>query len=489
VTGPRVLIVGLDCAEPSLVLDRWRDELPALSSLMERGFYGPLTSVVPPITVPAWSCMMASRTPGDLGVYGFRNRIDHSYSGLAIADSTAIREPRLWDLATRNGLPSIVLGVPGTYPPRPLNGVMVSCFLTPSVASQFTYPPTLRAEVERVVGEYLFDCSDFRTEDKDDLLRQVYEMTDRRFKLADHLLATKPWQLFAMVEMGPDRMHHGFWRFMDPEHRRYVPTRYESAILDYHRHLDELVGGLLRHADDETTVLVVSDHGAKRMDGGVRVNEWLRREGLLTTLREPEGVSSLSDVGVNWSQTVAWGEGGYYSRVFLNVRGREPNGVVAPEDYERVRDDLARRLAAIPDELGRPMGTRVFKPDELYEQPEGIAPDLIVLFGDLRWRSVGTVGGDDSVLTFENDTGPDDANHAQDGLLIMAGPGVPATGRREGMHLLDVAPTALELLGIPALPTMRGTSLLASFSDAPARAEPRDQVPVTALVTKAGENR
>ncbi len=131
----KVMIVGLDCAEPSLVLERWRDRLPNLASLMERGAYGRLPSVIPPITVPAWSCMMSSRTPGDLGVYGFRNRSDHSYDNLYIANGTAIKEPRLWDLATRGGKRSIVLGVPGTYPPRPLNGVMVTCFLTPSVES------------------------------------------------------------------------------------------------------------------------------------------------------------------------------------------------------------------------------------------------------------------------------------------------------------------------------------------------------------------
>ena len=134
------------------------------------------------------------------------------------------------------------------------------------------------------------------------------------------------------------------------------------------------------------------------------------------------------------------------------MRGREPEGIVAPEDYERVRDDLARRLEAIPDEHGRPIGTKVFKPEDVYDEAGGIPPDLIVLFGDLRWRSVGTVGGSEGVHTFENDTGPDDANHAQDGLLVMAGPGVPAAGRREGMHLLDVAPTVLELLGLEPLP-------------------------------------
>ena len=181
------MLIGLDCAEPSLVLERWRDELPTLSGLMERGSYGRLTSVIPPITVPAWSCMMSSKTPGDLGVYGFRNRSDHTYDGGFIAMSDAIREPRLWDLVTRAGGSSVVLSVPGTYPPRPLNGVMVSCFLTPSLESKYTYPAALRDEIEGVVGEYIFDTKDFRTDDKDYLLRQVYEMTDTRFKLAEHL--------------------------------------------------------------------------------------------------------------------------------------------------------------------------------------------------------------------------------------------------------------------------------------------------------------
>lgn len=456
------MIIGLDCAEPSLVLERWRGSLPTISSLMERGVYGRLTSVIPPITVPAWSCMMASRTPGDLGVYGFRNRSDHTYDGAFIADATAIKDPRLWDLVGRAGGSSIVVGVPGTYPPRPLKGVMVSCFLTPSAESRYTYPPALRDEVEDVVGEYLFDCTNFRTNDKDDLLRQVYEMTDKRFRLAEHLLETRPWQLFALVEMGPDRMHHGFWKFMDSGHRAHEPgNAYENAIRDYHVHLDELIARLLRHADDDTVVLVVSDHGAKRLDGGIRVNEWLRREGLLSTLAEPNGVSSPRDVGIDWPHTVAWGEGGYYARIFLNVRGREPEGVVAPEEYESVRDDLARRLEAIPDERGYPIPTRVYKPEEVYPEVAGVAPDLIAVFGDLLWRSVGTIGGDEGVHTFENDTGPDDANHAQDGLYILAGPGIAARGEHDA-HLLDIAPTLLELLGLEVPESMRGGSLVAA---------------------------
>jgi predicted AlkP superfamily phosphohydrolase/phosphomutase len=455
------MIIGIDCAEPSLVLERWRDRLPVLSGLIERGRCGRLTSVVPPITVPAWSSMMAGRSPGDLGIYGFRNRADHSYDELFIANGDAVTAPRLWDLATRFGKPSIVIGVPGTYPPRPLNGVMVSCFLTPSTESEYTYPSMLRREIELLVGEYLFDCTNFRTDDKDDLLRQVYEMTDRRFALATHLLDTKPWDLFVMVEMGVDRIQHGFWRALDELHRGYEPASpYADAILDYHVHLDALIGGLLERADDETTVLVVSDHGAKRMDGGIRINEWLRQEGYLNTLTEPTEVVSLAEAGVDWSRTIAWGEGGYYGRVFLNVRGREPEGIVDPVDYERVRAELVARLQEIRDDRGTPLETVAHRPEDLYEEVNGVAPDLIVLFGDLYWRAVGTVGGGAGIHTVENDTGLDDANHAQDGLLIMAGPGVDH-GPITGAQLLDVAPTVLDVLGIDIPQATRGTSLVA----------------------------
>ena len=453
------MVIGLDCAAPQFVFDRWLDELPAIRSLTQRGQFGILRSCDPPITVPAWSVMTSSRSPGALGFYGFRNRKDHSYDGLAFADSRAVRVPRVWDVLSARERDVIVLGVPQTYPPSRVRGVLVADFLTPDVAtSRYTYPEELKGEIEQLVGRYMVDVENFRTEEKERLLEQIEEMTETRFRLAEHLLETRPWDMFFMVEMGTDRIHHGFWRYIDPEHRLYEPGNpYEPAVLDYYKRLDEKIARLLRFADEGTSVLVVSDHGAKRMDGGICVNEWLRREGYLTLKEEPEGPSRLTPDMVDWSRTVAWGEGGYYCRLFLNVEGREPEGAVPAADYERVRTELKERLEALGDENGNPIGTVAHRPEELYDDPQGIVPDLLVYFGGLYWRSIGTVGAD-SVHVFENDTGPDDANHAHAGLYILAADGVPA-GRGPERDLRDVAPTLLELLGEEPLPEMEGASM------------------------------
>jgi predicted AlkP superfamily phosphohydrolase/phosphomutase len=459
----RVLVIGLDCAAPELVLDRWRSELPVLGSLAARGRHGVLRSCDPPITVPAWSVMTSSRNPGSLGIYGFRNRVDHSYDGLRIADSRAVRVPRVWDVVSAHERPVVVLGVPGTYPPKRVNGVMVSCFLTPDVqTSQYTHPPELSEEIKDVVGDYMVDVENFRTADKDRLLGDIETMTSRRFSLAEHLMTTRPWDLFFMVEMGTDRIHHGFWRYFDAEHRLHEPgSRFESAMLDYYRGIDRKVGALLRHLEDDEDVyvLVVSDHGAKRMDGGIRINEWLRREGYLVLRHEPSEPTRLTPDMVDWQQTVAWGEGGYYCRLFLNVAGREPHGVVSPGDYERIRAELRERLESLGDECGRPIGTIAHRPEDLYgENAAGIAPDLIVYFGNLSWRSLGRVG-EEGIHAFENDTGPDDANHAHEGMYLITGPGVDA-GPGEQRDIRDIAPTILSLLGLPAPAAMEGSAIV-----------------------------
>lgn len=457
----KVMVIGLDCAAPELVLDRWLDELPNIRQVVAAGVSGRLHSSIPPITVPAWMSMMTGRDPGALGLYGFHNRADYGYANLRIASSASIREPALWDMLGEHGKHSIVIGVPPSYPVKPIRGELVSCFLTPSDARQLAHPAELGDEIRSLVGEYKVDAHGFRTEDKDWLLGEIYEMTEKRFKVARHLLATRPWDFFMMVEIGLDRIHHGFWQLMDPEHVLYPgPNRFQDAIREYHHFLDGLVGSLLELADDDTDVLIVSDHGAKRMDGSIALNEWLIQRGYLVLKAYPTASTRFAKLDVDWPATRAWGEGGYYGRVFINLQGREPAGSVARADYEALRQELKAGLEAIPDAAGQPLLTRAELPEQLYPEVRNIAPDLFVFFGDLYWRAAGTVGHG-TIHLQENDTGPDGANHDWHGIFAMAAGkalrnGARQTEARSGLRLLDVAPTVLHAFGLPVPERLQG---------------------------------
>ncbi|MCI0776798.1 MAG: alkaline phosphatase family protein, partial [Chloroflexi bacterium] len=288
------------------------------------------------------------------------------------------------------------------------------------------------------------------------ILKEVRAMTERRFSLFRHLLKTRPWQFAMMVEIGVDRMHHGFWRFFDERHHRFEPNNpFRGAMLDYYRLVDQEVGAVLRELDDETAVLVCSDHGAKLMEGGICVNEWLIQEGYLTLKAAPTELAPLKPGDVDWSRTKVWGEGGYYGRIFFNVQGREPEGIVPPDEFAALRDELATKLAAIPDEHGNALNTRVFKPEEIYREQRNVPPDLLTYFDDLRWRSVGSVGSG-AIHTHENDTGPDDANHAEEGMFILRAPGLSGDRKLEGARLIDAGPTILDLLGYDIPSAMQG---------------------------------
>ncbi len=454
----KTLVIGLDGAVPDLLFGDER--LENIRRLMDAGCYGRLESIVPPITVPAWMCMSTSQDPGSLGVYGFRNRTDHSYDGLGIVNARSVDALAAWDQVAREGGRSIVIGVPPGYPPRKLNGISVGCFLTPDTAHDgYTHPPAIRQEIDALVGTYPVDVKGFRTNDKAWLRDQIWTMTRAHFKVVRHFLRNHEWDYFQFVEIGLDRVQHGFWKFHDPEHVLHeANSPYAETIRDYYRLLDEEIGSILELLTEETNVLVVSDHGARKLDGGFCVNEWLVREGLLVLNSYPEQITPFSKLDIHWERTRVWSEGGYYARIFCNVKGREPRGVIEADDYDRFRDEMRDRLTAITDAEGRPLGTQVFRPEEVYRHVRNVAPDLIVHFGGLAWRSIGGVGYS-SLHVLENDTGPDDCNHSMTGSFILAGSNVPACGPIERAHLLDMAPTLLELGGCEVPSSMQGRSI------------------------------
>ena len=451
----RVMVIGLDCAAPELVFGRYRDAMPNVAGMLERGTWGPMRSSEPPITVPAWTCMVSGRDAGELGLYGFRNRVEGS-TGLRVADGTDVHVKRLWDWLGEHGHRVAPLFVPLTSPPTPVRGHMVSGFMAPGGDEPWCFPRGLEKEIEQRFGPYRADVDDFRSDDLERVYRHTLSMTDQHFEIARFIWNDKRPDFMMMVEIGVDRFHHAFWRHIDPEHPRHeTGNAYEDLGRNYYARLDRHIGRLCEDVDDDTVVLVVSDHGARAMHGGFCINEWLIERGYLSLRVPADGVMPLRHDEVDWTRTKAWAEGGYYARVFFNIAGREPAGTVAPEEVDGLRTALQRDLAELEDDEGERIPTLVRAPEAYYRQARGFPPDLMVYFDELRLRAIGSVGSGKRVVT-ENDTGPDTCNHAWNGIFIMSGGGAPKRGYVETAEIYDVTPTVLGLFGVPRPPDILG---------------------------------
>ncbi len=446
----RVAVIGLDSVPPELLFDKLLDRLPNIKRMYDKGVHGKLRTCDPPITVPAWMVMLTGKSPGELGIYGFRHRKGHSYTEGYIVNSSHVKARTVWDVLAAHGKKSIVIGVPPAYPPKPVpNALIVSCFITPSAERPFTYPSALKEEVLRAAGgKYIFDVT-FRTEDRDAIKEELFDMTKRRFDVAERLASEHEWDFFILHEIGFDRLHHAFWKFFDPRHPRHEPgNKYEKIDLEYYSMVDERIGRLLDIFGDSCMTFVLSDHGSKAMKGGFCVNQWLEKEGYLAFKKRPASVLDFEDAEVDWAKTRAWGWGGYYARIFFNVKGREQQGVIDPSSFEEEKRRLTEKVMRITDDEGKVMGNQVFEPDELYGGAVGDAPDLMVYFGDLDWRSAGTVGHGGMYLS-ENDTGPDDSVHSMDGVMMMYDPRRDLKAREvQGTEAGQIAPILLRAMGL-----------------------------------------
>ena len=452
----RVLVIGLDSVSPWLLFERFRPVMPNVRRLLERSRYGTLRSTDPPITVPAWAVMFSGMDPGSLGLYGFRHRKPGRYWEMYTPSSRSPLEPMVWDRLSRAGRRVCVIGMPPGYPPPILNGVAVSDFLTPASAKDIASPPSAIDAIQRSAGGYEFDVS-FRSDDRARIADDLVRMTRKRFAVARDLWQREPWDLLALHEIGPDRLHHTFWKFFDPTHPRYEENHeLQDRVSEYYAILDREIGALLDLVPASVRILLVSDHGSQPMAGAFCINEWLIRRGYLTLNGSlPRAGTPLEETEVDWARTRAWGAGGYYARIFYNVRGREPHGSLGPDSVPDFEATLRRELSEIPAPDGGSLRVESFTPRERYHEVRGDAPDLMVYFGGCSWRSAGTVGHGRLYLE-ENDTGPDDAVHSFDGIYSVSDPAEGAGRPGPPERIVDIGPTLLDLLGEPVPPGLHG---------------------------------
>jgi len=445
-TVRKALVIGLDCASPKLLYENFRGELATIGEIIDNSSRYTLRSCHPPITIPAWAVMATGKTPGELGMYGFRHRKPGSYSEVYITSSRMLREEPIWVELGRKGFHSIVVGFPPSYPPQPIRGYLISDFITPDPSRPYTWPPKLKREVEGLVGPYIFDVV-YRSEEKDRIAREIWEMTKQHFKVLRYLVTSKKWDFSWFVEIGVDRIHHAFWKYWDPEHPRHVSNKYSAVIPEYYKLLDREIEELLRKVPRDTLVFIASDHGVKPMKGAFVVNQWLEEAGYLKLKKKPEKPGTKLDASlVDWEHTIAWAWGGYYSRIFINVKGREKFGKVPPERVPEIIAELKEELKRVRGPSGENWNTLVYTPSELYPVVRGDPPDLMVYLDDLSWRAAGTLGWDTLYLP-ENDIGPDDAVHDWYGVFAIYDPeGTVEPGDRGVVDIADVKDLILKTI-------------------------------------------
>lgn len=463
----RVLVIGFDGAHPEAMFDRWLDDLPNIKALTEKGTWGRLRSIVPPITPAAWSSAISGKNPGKIGFWDFPFRSSFAYGEPELVNRTKVQCDMLYDILPAAGKKCAFINVPVTYPPKHVDGAtFITAFLTPSLESEWVWPESLKAEVEEVIeGEYILDAStpdgNFRTLPKDFVIDRIYKMDQQRWDLLKHFYEKGEDDLIWTVFMGTDRIAHIFSNYADPSHVKFEDDdKYRNVMFDHFKYMDEQLGKVMEMIDDDTEIVLMSDHGNNPLDGRFNLNDWLIQEGYMKLNSQPSEPVNLPDADVNWDETKAWATGFMGGRIFLNMKDREEHGIVEESEYESLRDEIAEKLKEVKDIDGEPFKVNIIKREDEYEGPYAkFAPDMFVQLNDLRWTSNVQIGHD-TLYSYNTSLGGDVGVHSMYGIFAMSQPAKDASKPVEGIKLADVAPTVLNMLGVDVPEDLDGKSII-----------------------------
>lgn len=498
----KLLVLGFDGADPDL-LQRWIGEgrLPNIQRLINGGVFGRLKTVPNMLSSAAWTSFATGKNPGKHGIFGFTQRDFETYSYRFVNGSYRKAET-FWErlCGPRTGC---VVNVPMTYPARQINGCMIAGFDAPGTESRgFAYPENLVEELSAANGPYRV-VRDLRTS----LLRRdgdwargadaLIDYMEMRCRHIDYLMDKYDWQLFSVVFSETDYVQHLYWKFLDPSHPEYSDEdnrKYGGTILRIYQRMDDIVGRMVTR-NPEAALIIVSDHGGAMYPRGDRlVPDWLSRLGLLTyeeaSLRSPKkilgkalsraaaagyslanrrlstemkfkllrAVPALRDKvesarrlgGIDWSRTKAFSDG-VQDEIWINLKGRDPLGIVDAGEYERLRDYICEELkGAVDASTGRPIVEKVFTREEAYKGDYvDYAPDISIV-----WKSEAVITGIKSPHAPQAEpvewswpyyipTG----GHGPEGIFIASGPGLARGVRLEDVSIVDVAPAVYYLFG------------------------------------------
>jgi predicted AlkP superfamily phosphohydrolase/phosphomutase len=482
-----VIVIALDGATFDL-LDPWLDEgvLPTLARLMTGGVSGRLSSTLPPITAPAWASFMTGKNPGKHGVFDFFRPHATELDRYEMVNSSHIQAQVLWEILSEAGVRVGVLNVPVTHPPRLVNGYLVPGLLSPDHGLT-CYPPGFLQPYQNQLGPYrLTPDLLYHPDDTAAFIAGLYALCDTQSRYAQRLYTDHPVDFFMVHFLAPDIAQHKLWRYSDPTHPWYDPAhvrQFGSALRDLFVRLDQVIAELISLMPAETTVMVMSDHGFGPQHHTVNLNQFFMQRGLLKLrggwrvrgrqwlYNRPwvwrwlaRWLRPLAFADVDWTRTVAYSLG-HIGQVYLNVRGRQPYGLVEPELYEAVRAEVMEHLGQLCQPITRePLVEQMIVREAAAHGPYlNDGPDLHLVMDGYRAMAYPMFAADGQVVT-EQRLG-NSGDHRTDGILIVAGPPIKAGHTLSAARLIDLAPTLLYLLGVPVPDDMDGQLLWEAITE------------------------
>jgi predicted AlkP superfamily phosphohydrolase/phosphomutase len=515
----KTVIIGLDGATFDIIgplVEAGR--LPVLSRLMREGSSAPLRSTILPNSFPGWASCTTGTSEGMHGVFSPFIKNPASYGVRAMSGRDIMTRP-IWDLLTEQGGRSIVVNVPTTYPPEPLNGEMITGMLTPGLGCEFTYPTSLKEQLLAALPGYLIEPG--RNPDKRARAAEFRRATEMHELATLFMMDRGEWDFLMVVFSVLDRAQHDFWADMDPNHPRHDPgttSEFRQFIHEVYERLDTSVGRVIDKLPGEARVFVVSDHGFCSELFEVRVNELLAARGLLAfkspgSRRSRARVRSLKEkisrrlrpadsavVGnvlekkvsyggafldeIDWARTRA-----FFAQdkgVWVNLAGRENQGIVPASDFDSVAAEARNELLElISDEDGRPVFEQVLLRQEAFSgRGSDRLPDLVMIphRDEYVYNERSSYG--EVIVPADSTTG----THSRDGIFIAWGKGIGEQVEfKQRLNLRDVGPAALASLGstlttdmdgrpIPevftkdSIPSRQGSSYRSSEREAPSPA-------------------
>jgi len=497
----QAIIIGLDGATFDLINPLVASgRLPIFSRLLTGGVRAQLMSTIPPATVPAWPTFMTGKHPGRHGVFDFFKQVDGGQRRLI--SSQDINGPTLWRYLSDQGRRCIVLNVPCTYPPEPINGVLASGMLTPA-NGQHVHPPEMAAQLDAWTGGYRTNPRSKYVGDpfnREELIQELYEVSNIQKNAFLALLQAEPWDLAMLMFPATDIIQHKLWHE-------------QIDIAAMYEFMDGILAEIVARAGN-ASIWLVSDHGFGPLKKQFHINKWLRDQGWLA-IRLKVGVASaegkpspragqersamdtslqraFSRVGlsrdrarallppsvqtalkrllphkvrrlmpasayeVDWLGTQVFSDSSFTQEtqaLRINLRGREPAGTVAPDEYAPFRDQVIQALKELSDpETGELVVTDVYKGDELFAGPYAdAAPDLILQLDD-GYKMIGGFVAREYISSLS----PVSGSHRRDGILVASGPDIAIGADLGPISIADVMPTLLHWMGLPVPSTCDG---------------------------------